>query len=108
MAAVTHEPIQLPLHFQEIKDPAQPPMTSRLETTAARARARPPRPSLHHLQGDGAAPPGDGLQQDAIGLACAEHEAEVPGLGDGQGEAMPGHQTAAQEALWVGHFWGGR
>lgn len=67
-----------------------------------------PYPSLHHLQGNSAAPPGDGLQQDAVGLACAEHEAEVPGLGDGQREAMPGHQAAAQEALRIGHFWGGR
>lgn len=64
--------------------------------------------ALHHLQGDGAAPPGDGLQQDAICLACAEHEAEVPGLRDGQREAMPGHKAAAQETLGIGHFWEGR
>lgn len=93
-----------------LPNPAQPPGSNPLKAPTTLAKpglATLPR-ALHHLQGDGAAPPGDGLQQDAICLACAEHEAEVPGLRDGQRQAMPGHKAAAQETLGIGHFWEGR
>lgn len=105
MAAVTHQTSQAAFSFPGKTRPCPPSLTSQPPGGQGPPA---PTPQCYHLQGDGTSPPGDSLQQDTVSLACAEHEAEVPGLGDGQREALPGHQAAAQEALRVGHFWGGR
>ena len=61
-----------------------------------------PKSASHH-EVDGGGAPGVGLHQSAPWLPGAEHQAQVPGHGDGDVRLAPGHQRLAVVELGGRH-----